>query len=54
MTAAGTDIDYEGISGPLELNEVGDPEFGRYLIAEFIDGALTVIDSQDADLAELG
>lgn len=54
LTAAGTDIDYEGISGPLELNEVGDPEFGRYLIAEFIDGALTVIDSQDADLAELG
>lgn len=54
LIADGTDIDYEGISGPLELDDVGDPGFGRYLIAEFIDGALTVIDSQDADLADLG
>ncbi len=54
LIADGVDIDYDGISGPLELDEVGDPRFGRYLIAEFIDGELTVIDSQDADLAELG
>ncbi len=54
LIADGADIDYEGISGPLELDEVGDPGFGRYLIAEFIDGEFTVIDSQDADLAELG
>ena len=38
----------------LELDEVGDPGFGRYLIAEFIDSEFTVIDSQDADLADLG
>ncbi|MDE0700247.1 MAG: ABC transporter substrate-binding protein [Acidimicrobiaceae bacterium] len=54
LIAQGVDIDYDGISGPLELDEVGDPRFGRYLIAEFIDGEFTVIDSQDADLAELG
>ena len=54
LIADGADIDYEGISGPLELDEVGDPGFGRYLIAEFIDGEFTVIDSQDADLADLG
>ncbi len=54
LIADGADIDYEGISGPLELDEVGDPGFGRYLIAEFIDSEFTVIDSQDADLADLG
>lgn len=54
LIASGTDIDYDGISGPLELNAVGDPGFGRYLIAEFVDGMLTVTGSQDADLMKLG
>ncbi len=53
LIAQGVDIDYDGVSGPLELNEVGDPTFGRYLIAQFIDGVLTVIDSHDVDLANL-
>lgn len=53
LIADGVDIDYDGVSGPLELDEVGDPGFGRYLVAEFIDGELTIIDSQDADLADL-
>ncbi len=51
---AGVDIDYEGVSGPLALDEVGDPTFGRYVVAQFIDGTLTVIDSQDVDLTTLG
>ena len=54
LLAEGTDIDYDGVSGPLELDDVGDPTFGRYIIAEFIDGELTVTGSQDVDLAELG
>lgn len=54
LIAQGADIDYDGVSGPLELDDVGDPTFGRYLIAEFIDGVLTVTGSQDVDLAELG
>ena len=54
LIADGVDIDYEGASGPLELDVGGDPGFGRYLIAEYIDGELTVISSRDADLAELG
>ena len=54
LIAEGTDIDYDGVSGPLELDDVGDPTFGRYIIAEFIDGELTVTGSQDVDLAELG
>lgn len=54
LIAEGADIDYDGVSGPLELDDVGDPTFGRYIIAEFIDGVLTVTGSQDVDLAELG
>ncbi len=54
LVAEGADIDYDGVSGPLELDDVGDPTFGRYIIAEFIDGELTVTGSQDVDLAELG
>ena len=54
LIADGADIDYDGVSGPLELDDVGDPTFGRYIIAEFIDGELTVTGSEDVDLAELG
>ena len=54
LLAEGVDIDYDGVSGPLELDDVGDPTFGRYIIAEFIEGELTVTGSQDVDLAELG
>ena len=54
LVADGVDTDYDGVSGPLELDAVGDPGFGRYIIAEFIDGELTVISSQDADLSDLG
>ena len=54
LIADGVDIDYDGVSGPLELDAVGDPGFGRYIVAEFIDGELTIISSQDADLADLG
>ena len=53
LLEAGLDIDYDGVSGPLALNEVGDPTFGRFLIVEFADGAPQLIDSQDVDLAKL-
>ncbi len=53
LLEAGVDIDYDGVSGPLALNEVGDPTFGRFLIVEFADGAPQLIDSQDVDLAKL-
>ncbi|CAN5705882.1 ABC transporter substrate-binding protein [soil metagenome] len=49
----GEDIDYDGASGALELDDVGDPTVGRYAIGEFQDGAIEIIDSQDVDLAEL-
>ncbi len=54
LIADGVDVDYDGVSGPLELDEVGDPRYGQYLVAEFIDGELIVIDRREADLAAVG
>lgn len=54
LIADGVDVDYDGVSGPLELDEVGDPRYGQYLVAEFIDGQFTVTDIRDADLAAPG
>ncbi|NEE02216.1 ABC transporter substrate-binding protein [Phytoactinopolyspora halotolerans] len=49
----GEDIDYNGASGPLQM-EGTDPTVGRYAIAQFQDdGSLEVVRDQDIDLAEL-
>lgn len=53
LLAEGADIDYDGVSGPLNLDDVGDPTFGRYAVAEFQGGELVPIDEVDVDLAEL-
>ncbi len=50
----GEDIDYVGASGPLDLDDAGDPGFGRYAIGEFQDGSLKIVGSQDIDVASLG
>ena len=54
LMADGVDVDYDGVSGPLELDEVGDPRYGQYVVAEFIDGEFVVIGTRDADLAAVG
>lgn len=54
LLAAGEDIDYVGVGGPLNLDDVGDPTFGRYAIGVLGDGTLEIIGDQDVDLAELG
>ena len=51
---AGTNIDYVGVSGPLNLDGVGDPTVGTYLIAQFRDGALVPVSSQQVDITALG
>ncbi len=51
---AGTDIDYVGVSGPLNLDAVGDPSVGTYLIAQFRDGVLVPVSSQQVDITALG
>ena len=50
----GENIDYDGASGPLDLDDNGDPTFGLYAVAEFEDGQIVVTGSQDIDLATLG
>jgi branched-chain amino acid transport system substrate-binding protein len=40
----GDDIDYEGVSGPVNLNEQGDPTAGVYDILRFKDGKLEPFD----------
>mgnify|MGYP002737229599 CR=1 FL=1 len=53
LLEAGEDIDYQGASGPLEI-EGPDPTFGRYAIAEFQeDGSLEVVGDEDVSLADL-
>ena len=37
---AGQDIDYEGASGPINLNDDGDPTAGVYDVYEFKGGKL--------------
>jgi len=40
----GQDIDYEGVSGPIELNAEGDATAGVYDIYRYRDGKLEVVD----------
>jgi branched-chain amino acid transport system substrate-binding protein len=54
LLEAGEDIDYTGVGGPLNLDDVGDPAVGRYAIAVLGDATLEVIGEQDVDLSQLG
>lgn len=54
LLADGEDIDYQGVSGPLDFDDVGDPTVGRYAIAEYQDGELTAVADQDVSLDEAG
>ena len=47
LLSTGVDIDYDGVSGPLELDEVGDPTVGRYLVSEVQGGELVVVQTTD-------
>ena len=53
LLADGQDIDYVGVSGPLNLNEVGDPTVGNYAIAQFQDGVLVAIGDKESHLGDL-
>ena len=44
------DIDYDGASGALDLDEAGDPTQGRYAIGQFSDGGIEIVDSVDVDV----
>jgi branched-chain amino acid transport system substrate-binding protein len=53
LLANGEDIDYVGVSGPLNLSEVGDPTVGNYAIAQFQDGVLVVVGDKESHLGDL-
>jgi ABC-type branched-subunit amino acid transport system substrate-binding protein len=51
--AAGEDIDYDGISGEIDFDEVGDPTSAIYDVYKYIDGTQTVVGQYDVDTEEL-
>lgn len=54
MLENGEDIDYNGASGPLDI-ERPDPTFGRYAVGQFTaEATIEIVDSQDVDLSQLG
>lgn len=48
----GQDIDYEGPSGPIDIDETGEPGGGRFLTANVVDGAMRVVVDLRFDLSE--
>lgn len=53
LIAAGTDIDYDGASGGIEFDEVGEPTVATYAIAKYADGGTLTVDATfDVDLTE--
>ncbi len=46
----GTDIDYNGASGDLDLDDAGDPAQGRYAVGEFSDGSIEIVDTVDVEV----
>jgi ABC-type branched-subunit amino acid transport system substrate-binding protein len=51
--AAGEDVDYEGISGAIDFDEVGDPTSAIYDIYKYIDGTQTVVGQYDVATEEI-
>jgi peptidoglycan hydrolase-like protein with peptidoglycan-binding domain len=51
--AAGDDVDYDGVSGNLGINEDGDPTFARFSTATIVDGAIGDLSTTDIDIAEI-
>ncbi len=50
----GADIDYQGVSGPIDFDEVGDPTFGRIAVAKFQNGGqLVTVDEREVNLSDV-
>ena len=48
----GEDIDYNGVSGDIDMDDVGDPTQVRYTIAQYQDSELVVLTSEDVTVGE--
>jgi branched-chain amino acid transport system substrate-binding protein len=50
---AGEDIDYDGVSGQLAIDENGDPTFARFTTAVLRGGEVADLTSTDVDIADI-
>ncbi len=50
---AGENIDYDGASGRIGIDEHGDPTFGRFTTATILNGEVGNIETSDVDVAAL-
>ena len=50
---AGEDINYDGVSGQLAIDENGDPTFARFTTGVLRAGAITEISSTDINIADI-
>lgn len=50
---AGEDINYDGVSGQLAIDENGDPTFARFTTGVLRAGAITEISSTDVNIADI-
>ncbi len=50
---AGEDIDYDGVSGNLGIDETGNPTFARFTTGTIVDGEIGNIETADVDVAAL-
>jgi branched-chain amino acid transport system substrate-binding protein len=50
---AGENINYDGVSGQIQLDENGDPTFARFTTAKLEGGVVTDIQSSDVNIAEI-
>jgi len=50
---AGEDIDYDGVSGQLAIDDNGDPTFARFTTAVLLDGKISEVSSTDIDIADI-
>jgi branched-chain amino acid transport system substrate-binding protein len=48
----GEDIDYNGASGAVDFTDAGEVTQTRYNIAQFTEGTLEVVETQDVDVTE--
>ncbi len=52
LVDAGEDIDYVGVSGPINLTPNGDPTTGSYAVFQFQGGRITVLEAYEIDLTQ--
>ena len=50
---AGENINYDGVSGKIQLDENGDPTFARFTTALLEDGVAASIESTDVNIADI-